>query len=136
VQVRGFSVPETWAEPGMWTGTVYYSPDSNFGLNLKLSATCDLSDYFCRHAALFTTALQLQLAVDLLQLMANSTRNNGVTQGVQVLAQVELNNKPNGQVGLLNQLATALAALDVDLSGISRPCLPCKTNGVRWGAIG
>lgn len=136
VQVRGFSVPESWAEPGMWSGIVNYVPGTNFGLNLKLSAECDLSDYFCRHSELFRTVLQLQLAADMLSTMANSTRNNGVKSDVQTLALVELNNRPNGQPGLLSRLEKALGALDVDLSGISKPCLPCQTNGVRWGAIG
>jgi hypothetical protein len=136
VQVRGFSVPEAWAEPGMWSGTVYYVPSTNFGLNLKLSAACDLSDYFCRHRELFTTALQLQLAVDLLNTMAYTTRNNGLSAQTQTLALVELNNKPDHQPGLLSKLDKALGALDVDLSGISRPCLPCtKTNGARWGSV-
>lgn len=136
VQVRGFAVPEAWAEPGMWSGIVNYVPNTNFGLNFKFSAECDLSDYFCRHRELFTTALQLQLAADLLSTMAYTTRNNGVSAAVQQLALVELNNKPDYQPGLLSRLEKALGALDVDLSGISKPCLPCKTNGVRWGAIG
>lgn len=134
-QVRGFAVPEAWAEPGQWSGVVNYVPDTNFGLNLKLSAECDLSDYFCRHQELFTTALQLQLAVDLLNTMAYSTRNNGVQSQVQQLALLELNNRPDYQQGLLSKLDKALSALDVDLSGLSRPCLPCQTNGVRWGAV-
>lgn len=134
VQVRGFAVPEAWAAPGLWSGIVNYVPGTNFGLNLKLSAECDLSDYFCRHRALFTTALQLQLAVDLLNAMAYSTRNNGVSAAVQTLALTELNNRP-GQPGLLTKLEKAIEALDVDLSGVSKPCLPCQTNGIRWGAV-
>ena len=135
VSVRPFAVPAAWAEPTMWSGIVTYQNGTNFGLNLRLSATCDLSDYFCRYAGLFTQALQLQLAVDLLSTMAYSTRNNGVSQAVQQLALVELNNRPDYQPGLLSKLEKALGALDVDLSGVSRPCLPCKTNGVKWGAV-
>lgn len=136
VQVRGFSVPEAWAEPGQWTGIVSYVPNTNFGLNLRLSAACDLSGYFCRNKELFTSALRLQLAVDLLSTMAYTTRNNGVSGDVQTLALTELNNRPDYQPGLLSKLDKALGALDVDLSGVSRTCLPCKTNGVSWGAIG
>jgi hypothetical protein len=136
VQVRAFTAaatPGTDVLPG--DGKPTYVTDGNFGLNLQVSAVCDLSDFFCRHKALFVEALQLQLAVDLLSVMANSTRNNGTVQGAQTLALVELNNKPNGQPGLFSQLATALAALDVDMSGVSRPCLPCKTNGFKVGVV-
>lgn len=134
-RVRAFSTPAPvdgteWAWP-----VPTYQTDSNWGLNLQLSATCDLSAYFCRHKELFATCLQKQLAVDLLTLMANSTRNNGISQQTRSLALLELNNRPD-QPGLLTQLATALAALDVDLSGVSRPCLPCaKGNGVKVGTI-
>lgn len=136
VQVRAFAVDEAAAEPGSWTGVVSYLDSSNFGLNLELAATCDLSSYFCRHAELFLPALQTQLAVDLLTAMANTTRNNGLASDVQALALLALNNRPEGQQGLLGDLKQAIEALDVDLSGISRPCLPCKTNGYRWGAVG
>lgn len=137
VQVRGFTAAAeagTDVLPG--DGKPTYVTSSNFGLNLQLSAVCDLSAYFCRYKAVFVECLQLQLAVDLLRLMANSTRNNGVKSEVQTLALVELNDRPNNQVGLLSQLATALAALDVDLSGVSSTCLPCKkTPGYRVGAV-
>ncbi|NML67608.1 hypothetical protein HHL22_20600 [Hymenobacter sp. RP-2-7] len=136
VQVRGFTTPAeegTDVLPG--DGRVSYVSDSNFGLNLQVSVVCDLSEYFCRHKALFAEALQLQLAADLLSQMANTTRNNGLASGVQALALVELNNRPDYQPGLLSRLEKALGALDVDLSGISKPCLPCKTNGYKVGAV-
>jgi hypothetical protein len=138
VQVRAFTVPagvDTDELPG--DGRVSYVSDSNFGLNLRLSAVCDLSEYFCRYKALFTEVLQLQLAVDLLQLMAYSTRNNSTKSQTQTLALVELNNRPDYQPGLLSKLEKAIAALDVDLSGVSPRCLPCqpKTGGVRVGTV-
>ncbi|MGI4871384.1 MAG: hypothetical protein ACRYFX_09415 [Janthinobacterium lividum] len=137
VQVRAFTATATAGTdvlPG--DGKPTYVSDSNFGLNLQLAAECDLSDYFCRYKAVFVEALQLQLAVDLLSLMANTTRNNGVSAAVQALALVELNNKPDRQPGLLSKLETALGALDVDLSGVSKPCLPCsKPSGYRVGSV-
>ncbi|TPG66072.1 hypothetical protein [Hymenobacter nivis] len=137
VQVRAFTATAeagTDVLPG--DGKPTYVTGSNFGLNLQLSAVCDLSDYFCRYRGLFLEALQLQLAVDLLNQMAYSTRNNGVKQDVQALALVALNNRPDAQPGLLSQLDAALGALDVDLSGVSTTCLPCtKPKGNRVGAI-
>ena|GEM_PF-3222791 len=137
VQVRAFTAEaaaDTDELPG--DGSVSYVTGSNFGLNLKLSAVCDLSSYFCAHKALFAEALRLQLGCDLLSLMANTTRNNGVSAQVQKLALLELNNRPDYQPGMLSRLTTALEALDVDLSGVSRPCLPCAPkSGVRVGAI-
>lgn len=138
VQVRAFTAVadvDTDELPG--EGRVSYVSDSNFGLNLRLSAVCDLSDYFCRYKELFTEALQLQLAVDLLQAMANTVRNNGLEAKVRTLALVELNNRPDFQPGLLSKLEKALGALDVDLSGVSPKCLPCaqKDSGYKVGTV-
>lgn len=137
VQVRAFTaLAEAGTDVLPAEGKVSYVSGSNFGLNLQVSAECDLSAYFCRYKTSFVEALQLQLAVDLLSLMANSTRQNGVKSAAQALALIELNNKPNDQPGLHSQLATALAALDVDLSGVSKTCLPCeKKPGYRTGTI-
>jgi hypothetical protein len=137
VQVRAFTAAAdngTDVLPG--EGKPTYFSNANFGLNLQLSAQCDLSAYFCRYKLAFVEALQLQLAVDLLSLMANTTRDNGISQSVQVLAQVELNNKPDYQPGLLSKLEKALGAMEVDFSGVGAPCMPCKPkNGVKVGAI-
>lgn len=137
VQVRGFTAAaESGTDVLPGDGKPSYVSSSNFGLNLQLSAVCDLSAYFCRYKSVFVEALQLQLAVDLLNMMANSTRNNGVKSDVQTLALVALNDRPNGQTGLLSELKEAIAVLDVDLSGVSQTCLPCKkTPGYRVGAV-
>jgi hypothetical protein len=137
VQVRAFSaLADTGTDVLPGEGKPTYFNNANFGLNLQLSAHCDLSAYFCRYQLAFAEALQLQLAVDLLSLMANSTRNNGIASSVQVLANMELNNKPDYQPGLLSKLEKALAAMEVDFSGVGAPCMPCKPkNGVRVGAI-
>jgi len=137
VQVRAFTIQAasgTDVLPG--EGQPTYTSSSNFGLNLQLSAQCDLSAYFCTYKTAFVEALQLQLAVDLLSLMANTTRDNGVSQAVQVLAQVELNNKPDYQPGLLSKLEKALGALEVDFSGVGAPCMPCaKPSGYKVGVV-
>ncbi len=142
VQVRAFTaVAEAGTDVLPGDGRVNYLTDSNFGLNLRLSATCDLSDYFCRYKSVFTEALQLQLAVDLLRMMAFSTRNNGLEAVVKAHALLELNDKTtpgsdHASPGVLSRLDAAIKALDVDLSGVSPKCLPCsKGNGYRVGAI-
>lgn len=136
VQVRAFTAPATAGTDELPVEKVTYVTASNFGLNLQLSAVCDLTDYFCRQRGLFLETLQLQFAVDLLSTMAYSTRNNGVKSDVQALALLELNNRPDYQPGLLSKLEKALGALDVDLSGVSKPCLPCTTaKGVTVGVV-
>jgi len=117
---------------------ILYQSNTNWGLNLQLEASCDLTGYLSTQLPAFEPALRLQLAVDLLTMMANSTRNNGLEAQVKGMALVELNNRPNtNQKGFLSQLADALAALDVDLSAVPARCLPCATKpgAVKYGRV-
>jgi hypothetical protein len=142
VQVRAFTAVASIDTDELPTDRVSYVTDSNFGLNLRLSAVCDLSDYFCRYASVFTEALQLQLAVDLLRMMAFTMRNNAPASVANAHALMELNDKTtpgsdHASPGLLSRLDAAMKALDVDLSGVSPKCLPCenKGSGYKTGAV-
>jgi len=138
VHVAGFS-----AIPDLDGGTVdllhvtTYT-DFNFGLNLRLCAACDLTEFLAGQLGLFTSALRLQLAADLLNVMAYSTRNNGVASETKQMALLELNNRVSGQQGLLSKLDSALQALEVDLSGLAKPCLgsaPSSKSTIRHTTI-
>ncbi|SNC62281.1 hypothetical protein SAMN06265337_0639 [Hymenobacter gelipurpurascens] len=136
VQVLPFAYLAAPDEPLYSTLFSYYS-DTNWGLNLQLEASCDLTNALTRQLPAFEVALRLQLAVDLLQVLAYSTRDNSSAYKTDALALLELNNRSNGQPGLLTQLETAKSALQVDLSGISKTCLPCapKPGAVKFKTI-
>ncbi|WP_426491075.1 hypothetical protein [Hymenobacter sp. 102] len=131
VQVLPFS-----QNPG--ADDVTYQSNTNWGLNLRLEASCDLTQRLAGQLPAFETAVRQQLAVNLLSLMAYSTRDNGITDKTKALALMELNNRTDGQPGLLTQLARTLKVLDVDISGVSATCLPCapKPGAVKFKTIG
>ncbi|RSK50102.1 hypothetical protein [Hymenobacter rigui] len=117
---------------------ITYQSNTNWGLNLRLEATCDLTQRLAGQVPSFAAAVREQLAVNLLSLMAYSTRDNGLADKTKALALMELNNRTDGQPGLLTQLSRTLKALDVDISGVSATCLPCapKPGAIKFKSIG
>lgn len=120
-------------------GALESNPENNFGLNLRLSAGCDLSDWIIRHGTLFASAISKQFAVDILrELLHNpNVRINGkqplIDKGQIAL---ELDGDPRGrQTGLVVALDRAIDAVIADTRGVDRHCLPCKTHGVRYRSI-
>lgn len=108
----------------------------NYGLNLDLAIRCDVTDHLCREKDIFSQAILKQVSVDILQLLAFSTRNNAISKDVQSKAIYELNNKDNSTPGAGKKLERALAALNFDTSGLNSACLPCANNtGPSWGAM-
>ncbi|MDF7810708.1 hypothetical protein [Hymenobacter sp. YC55] len=130
VQVLPFSQATPTAE-------VAYQSDTNWGLNLRLEASCDLTTYLSGQLPAFASAFQLQLGVNLLKMMAHNTRDNGLADETKALALLELNNRTNSQEGMLTRLETALKAVDADLSGITSICMPCapKPAAIKFSAL-
>lgn len=146
-QILPFSVPPEFlvgllpGDPGgaqLWDINVnQFAFTKNFGLNLDLSVRCDVTDLLCREASIFSNAMLKQVTVDILNLLAYSTRNNVITQEVQTKAMYELNNKPDFTPGAVKRLESALKALDFDMSDLNSVCLPCTNNrGPSFDTVG
>lgn len=117
------------------SGAKFWSPQSevsqyqkSYGLNLDLSVRCDCTEFLCREKDLFTHALLKQVAVDLLQEIANSVRNNPVAKEIRDLATFALLNKPDGNAGKIKEKDKAIEALDFDTSDLNEACLPCNNS--------
>lgn len=108
----------------------------NWGLNLDLTVKCDVTDFLCRERYLFADCLAKQVAVDVLQLIAFSTRNNAEAKQTRDLANYELNNKDNNTPGATKRLENAIKALSFDISDMNDACLPCDQHlGSNWTSI-
>lgn len=103
--------------------------DTNFGMNMELTVKCDLSDFFCKNRDLFTDVIMKSVAVDLLQEIAFSTRNNAINKETRVKAMYELDNRENNSIGKKKEFENAIKAIDIDLSDLNTVCLPCLD---RW----
>jgi len=112
--------------------------DTNWGLNLRVTSYCDLTQYFSRHPEIFADALNRQLTVDLLREVSNSIQNNLISENTSDKARFALADPNLGGEGELKKLNKALDALGFEFSNIqSSNCMPrIARKGVYVGAIG
>jgi hypothetical protein len=115
---------------------VAYHCSNNFGLNLSLSVRCDFTEILTNNRLMFSEPLQMQVGVDVLNLLAFNTRNNGISEQLKSSAYVALKGEPaNGVLGLEERLAAKIKGLELDLSDIEAPCLARKGGGIKIGGI-
>jgi hypothetical protein len=111
--------------------------DTNFGLNLEVSARCDLTKMLVQQKDLFQYAVRDQVIFRLLKDMANSTRMNTTHTKVDVLARAELQAPIAGGGGFMTRLDRTMKAIDMDISNLSDTCMPCaRKKGLSIGTAG
>lgn len=116
---------------------VSYVSNNNFGLNLALTAVCDLTDFFVYNKNLFVRALWKQMAHDVLRQVAFSTRIDGIAKTLRNDAYVELKGDPTRpyKSGLEYELQSEYDALNVSINDINTPCMSKKNKGIKVGGI-
>lgn len=117
-----------------------YTYDNNYGLNLDVTIYCDVTDFIIKHRTLFQDALMKQVAIDLLMEFAynanvRTNRHSINASRVDILYEIDGDSSSMKKSGLSYQLDMAIKALDIDLRGIDRICLPCKNNGIKYRTI-
>ncbi len=116
------------------TARVVSSPGHNYGLNLQLSVSCDMTPFFSQHKLHFADALAQKIALKILQQTAYTTRINVVPDKTRALAMADL--ATSDEDSFASQYQKELKALAVDFSGLNSQCMPMIANrGVRIGAI-
>lgn len=112
----------------------------NYGINLQLSVVCDMTDIIIEQKRAFGNAIALQMACDMIREMiynpnARINRNEDNIQSGQMLYELDGDSSSYKKSGLVYRLDTALGALKIDMTGINKLCLPCRTGGIRYGAV-
>lgn len=126
VSIHPFSVDAAeLAGTNLWDVKAHeYHYNTNFGINLSFTTQCDITDFCLRNELLFADAIAKACGVKLLNNIAFSTENKGVSEKIRGLARYELDNKENNTLGSKAQYENALKALSFDLSGLNSACLP------------
>jgi len=108
---------------------------NNWGINLNITAVCDLTSFFTRNKRAFTDALAKQIELNIFTKIAYSTRINSISDKTKGLAMADLD--ATSESSYLNaEYKPALKALSVDFSGFDSNCLPCQHNkGIHVSAI-
>lgn len=143
IMVSPMKVPasETFQEfPELWDiSQNVYTNTHNYGINMMISVGCDLTDFIIKQRDIFATALQRQLACDVLRTLALNpnvrvNRNQSNASLADLLYEVDGN--PQGrETGLGKELREAYDALDFDTRGLDRICLTCRPVGVRYSHV-
>lgn len=109
---------------------------TNWGLNMSMTVRCDLTTfiiYISRNADV-ADAFAMQFAKELILSIASSNRINPFNTQMQEMARAELDRKFPG--AWINDWEKSIDAIELDMSGFSKSCLPCsRANKIKIGSI-
>lgn len=117
-----------------------FTYDKNYGINLEVSAYCDLTDFIIKQRAMFQNVLSKQVAIDFLREFAynpnvRTNRHSINASKLDILVELDGDSNSMRQSGLSYELDIALKALSISTQGLDRVCLPCVNNGIKYRSI-
>lgn len=112
-------LPELFTE-----NTLTYDLTNNWGLNLKISVICDMSNMFMNSIPLLANAYAMRVSLKFLAEVAYSHRINVISERTKALAMADLN--PESKEAVAYQWQKELEALSLDYSGMSTNCMPVQ----------
>lgn len=117
-----------------------YTYDNNYGLNLEVTVSCDITDFIVEQRMMFQDVIAKQVAVDMLREFAynsnvRTNRHSINASRLDILYEVDGDSSSMKKSGLSYQLDMAFKAIKLSTSGIDRVCLPCRNNGIKYRAV-
>lgn len=116
-----------------------YTYDNNYGLNLEVTVSCDITDFIIEQRMMFQDVIAKQVAVDMLREFAynsNVRTNRHLINASRLDILYEIDGDSSmKKSGLSYQLDMAFKTIKLSTSGIDRVCLPCRNNGIKYRAV-
>ena len=117
-----------------------YTYGNNYGLNLEITISCDITDFIIEQRMLFQDIIAKQVAVDMLREFAynanvRTNRHSINASRLDILYEVDGDSSSMKKSGLSYQLDMAFKAIKLSTEGIDRVCLPCKNNGIKYRTV-
>lgn len=117
-----------------------YTYDNNYGLNLEVTVSCDITDFIVEQRMMFQDVIAKQVAVDMLREFAynsnvRTNRHSINASRLDILYEVDGDSSSMKKSGLSYQLDMAFKAIKLSISGIDRVCLPCRNNGIKYRTV-
>lgn len=117
-----------------------YTYDNNYGINLEVTVSCDISDFIIEQRMLFQDIIAKQVAVDMLKEFAynsnvRTNRHSINASRLDILYEIDGDSSSMKKSGLSYQLDLAFKAINLSTQGIDRVCLPCKNNGIKYRTV-
>jgi len=105
---------------------VLYSQDQSFGINLKFTVRCDLTDFFVQNKFAFKNLLALKVVWQILNDMKFSQQINAIEENVKMMIIRDLEGDIDTKLtNIPTQYQKELKAVSYNISGINPKCLPC-----------
>ena len=137
LEIHPFKTPAPEALQ-MWdVETNVYTYTTNYGLNLKVTMECDLTDILINQRRAFQNVIGLQMAADMIREFAYNPnfRINRMQQNFsrnELLYELDGDSTSMKKGGILYRLDKAMEALRIDTTGLNRICMPCRNEGIRY----
>ena len=117
-----------------------YTYNSNYGLNLEVTVSCDLTDFIIEQRLAFQDIIAKQVAIYMLREFAynanvRTNRHSINASRLDILYEIDGDSASLKKSGLSYQLDMAIKAIKLDTTGIDKVCLPCKNNGVKYRTV-
>lgn len=145
IEVHPFFVNEELVKieegPHLWDAeNNQYTYDNNYGLNLEVTVSCDITDFIIEQRMMFQDVIAKQVAVDMLREFAynanaRTNRHSINASRLDILYEVDGDSSSMKKSGLSYQLDMAFKAIKLSTSGIDRVCLPCRNNGIKYRTV-
>lgn len=117
---------------------VIYTNDQSWGLNLKFSVRCDLTDFFVKNKFAFKNLLALKVTYKILNMMKFSQEINAIEENMKMMIIRDLEGDVDTKlINIPTQYNRELKAVSFDTSGVNSKCLACTDAGYapRYGAV-
>lgn len=99
------------------------------GLNFEFTTTADITNLISDQKQVFANLIMMQMAIDVIQTMLNSTRTNAIKQESRSLALMELKGTDeNRKIGLEWRLERACEEAEFDFSDLDSLIVPGRTK--------
>ena len=104
-----------------------YINDTSFGLNLKLSVRCDLTEFFKQNRFVFKNLLNLKVAHLIMNDMKFCQQTNFVEENLKMMIIRDLEgDKETNALNISQQYERELKAVVFNMEGINNKCLSCS----------
>lgn len=117
-----------------------YVYDTNFGLNLDITVSCDITDFIIEQRFMFQDYISKQLAIDFLREFAynanvRTNRHSINASRPDILYEIDGDSSSLKKSGLSYQLELAFNALKISTEGMDRVCMPCINHGIKYRTV-
>lgn len=106
-----------------------YSKNESWGLNFKLSARCDLTDFFIQNKLVFKNLLALKVVHKVLEMMKYSQQINAIEENIKHMIIRDLEGDIDTKsTNIPTKYQKELKAVNFNFEGINKVCLGCESD--------